>query len=94
MSSGFVSLMGMGIVFTGLVSLVFICKIMSILTTVFAKSEKKSNTTNNAATSTTAANETLPAAEKRAIIAGVCAVIAEELGTDANNIRVLSFKKA
>ena len=35
----------------------------------------------------------LPAEEKRKVVAGVCAAIAEELGTDVTNIRVLSFKR-
>ena len=35
----------------------------------------------------------MSAEEKRAVLAGVCAVIAEELGTDVSNIRVRSFRR-
>ena len=35
-----------------------------------------------------------PIANKQEIVAGVCAVIAEELGTDVKNIKVVSFKRA
>ena len=34
-----------------------------------------------------------PIQNKQEIIAAACAVIAEEIGTDANNIKVVSFKK-
>ena len=92
MSSGFVCLMGMGIVFIGLICIVLICNITSFLVTRFEKTEQKNVVANNAAVSVP--STTLPIEEKRAILAGVCAVIAEELGTEASNIRVLSFKKA
>lgn len=91
MSPGFVCLMGMGIVFLGLICIVLICKIMSFCVGKFAKAEPVEKPSVNAAPQTAAA--ALPAEEKRAVLAGVCACIAEELGTDVSNIRVLSFKR-
>lgn len=92
MSSVFVCLMGIGIVFIGLICIIFVCKIMGFLIPLFVKADNK--TIEQKSTPAPVANEDLPADEKMSVIAGICAVIAEELGTDANNIRVLSFKKA
>lgn len=94
MSSGFVCLMGMGIVFFGLICMVAICKIMSFFIQKLEKNEKPAAPVNTVAAPVAAqASAALPADEKRAILAGVCSVIAEELGTDVKNIRVLSFKR-
>lgn len=90
MSNTFVCLMGMGTVFIGLVCIVLICNIMSIVMKGFSKRSAK---TVPAAPATASANADMPIQDKQAIIAGACAVIAEELGTDVSNIRVLSFKR-
>ena len=90
MSNTFVCLMGMGTVFIGLVCIVMICNIMGVIMKWFAKQPTKAAT---AAATTASANTNLPIQDKQAIIAGTCAVIAEELGTDVSNIRVLSFKR-
>lgn len=90
MSSIFVCFMGLGIVFIGLISIIIVCTVMSFFVTRFTKSSNKA--AEQKSTPAPAASEALPQDEKLTIIAGVCAVIAEELGTDANNIRVLSFK--
>ena len=87
MSNTFVCLMGMGTVFAGLICIVFICFVMSLIVRSFAKTSKK--TMPEAAVQ----SKELPIENKQEIIAGTCAVIAEELGTDVSNIRVLSFKR-
>ncbi|MBE7023104.1 MAG: OadG family protein [Clostridia bacterium] len=91
MSNTFVCLMGMGTVFIGLVCIVIICKIMGLILRGSAKKETKNETVAPVAASAPAT--ALPIQDKQAIIAGTCAVIAEELGTDVSNIRVLSFKR-
>ena len=94
MSSGLVCLMGMGIVFIGLICIVIICKIMSFLVTRFTKGEDSAAEIKPAAaTAAPVATPAMPVEEKRAMLAGICAVIAEELGTDASNIRVRSFRR-
>ena len=40
-----------------------------------------------------AADTNAPIANKQEVLAACCAVIAEELGTEAKNIKVLSFKR-
>lgn len=87
MSNTFVCIMGMGTVFIGLICIVVICTIMSAVMRIFAKDKKTAAPINAAPASG------LPIQDRQAIIAGTCAVIAEELGTDVSNIRVLSFKR-
>lgn len=86
MSNAYVVCMGLGTVFVGLICLIFICYIMGFLCNLFAKKPSEVNETaqpvNNG-----------PIANKQEIVAAACAVIAEELGTEANNIKVVSFKR-
>ena len=86
LSNAFVCIMGMGTVFIGLICIVLICKLLAVVLKAIEKPEK----TNMVAP---AKEETLSADEKSEVIAGVCACIAEELGTEASNIKVLSFKR-
>ena len=74
--------LGMGTVFFGLVCLIAICKLTSFVCMLFEKNTKKTDTTKAEAIQ-----------NKQEILAAVCAVIAEETGADAKNIRVLSFKR-
>ena len=83
----FVVLMGMGTVFVGLVCIVFLCMAMSAILKKFQKDEENSQPVQ-------AAPSAAPIANRQAIIAASCAVIAEELGTDVENIKVVSFKRA
>lgn len=94
LSNTFVCVMGMGTVFIGLVCIVLICKLLSVVLKGFAKIEKEAAPAQKAPAAAVAPEMTLSQAEKSAIVAGVCACIAEELGEDASNIKVLSFKRA
>ncbi len=86
-SNGFVVAMGLGVVFVGLICIVILCKIMSF----FCK--EKASATQTPAPVAAPPVQAAPIANKQELIAGICAVIAEELGTDVSSIRVLSFKK-
>jgi len=89
-SNGVVALLGMGIVFIGLICIVIICTIMgAICKNIAPKNEGSAKAVGQAPKNEVAA----PIANKQEIIAAVCAVIAEELGTDVSNIRVTSFKR-
>jgi Na+-transporting methylmalonyl-CoA/oxaloacetate decarboxylase gamma subunit len=92
LSNTFVCLMSIGTVFIGLICIVFICMAMSAVFKMFAKNEK-SPASVAAAPAPVASAPALSGAEKSAVLAGVCACIAEELGTDCSNIKVVSFKK-
>lgn len=90
LSNGFVCLMGIGTVFIGLICIVFICMAMSAVLKLVTKAEK----TPAAPTAASAASApALSGAEKSAVLAGICACIAEEIGTDCSNIKVVSFKR-
>lgn len=80
--------MGIGTVFFGLICLVLITMAVSAVCKSSAKPQTSAKPLQSAAPVAEAAAE-----NKQEIIAASCAVIAEELGTDANNIRVTSFKK-
>ncbi len=87
MSNLFVVSMGIGIVFFGLVFIIFLCLIMSAIIKLF---EKKSNSKTPVVPA--------PAVEEKEenrqeIIAAVSAAVAEDLGKDISAIRILSFKK-
>ena len=89
-SNGIVIALGLGIVFAGLICIVIICSIMGAICKNLVKPEA-AKPAQQAAPSAPASSA--PIANKQEIIAAVCAVIAEELGTEASNIRVTSFKR-
>lgn len=84
----FVCLLGVGVVFFGLVLLVIIVSLMNLIT---SRSSKK--TTQTAEQENTVEKNDTVIENKQEILAAVCAAVAEENGTDISAIRVLSFKK-
>ena len=80
--------LGLGTVFVGLIAIIVLCYIMSAIVKLFEKGKKKENSQNVQVPSNNAR-----IANKQELIAASCAVIAEELGTDVKNIKVLSFKR-
>ncbi|MBE7043606.1 MAG: hypothetical protein E7399_09005 [Ruminococcaceae bacterium] len=87
-SNGFVVVMGLGVVFFGLICIVVLCSLMSLI--LKERGQKKEVPASPVAAPPV---QVAPIANKQEIIAGVCAVIAEELGTDVTSIKVLSFKQ-
>ncbi len=87
-SSALVVALGIGTVFVGLISLIVLCYLMSAAVKLF-KNGKKSEESPLAVP----AQSSAPIQNKQEIVAACSAVIAEELGTEANNIKVLSFKR-
>ena len=87
----FVVVMGLGIVFFGLICIILIITIMGAIMKAFAKVQPKK----------VAAPVNVPAAQPQTteipnrseFVAAVAAVIAEELGTDITKIRIESIKK-
>ncbi len=78
--------MGLGTVFIGLISIIFIC----LLIGVFCKPKAKKKEVPQAVAVAPAKAEI---ENRQEIIAAVTAVAAEEMGKDISAIRVLSFKK-
>ena len=89
LSNAMVIGLGMGTVFVGLIALIVLCYLMS----AFCKMLKKDASQIKEQESPAVSNAEAPVANKQEILAACCAVIAEELGTEANNIKVLSFKR-
>lgn len=81
-----VILIGIAIVFVGLLCIVLLCKVMSILCAVFSKQKKNVSLTDGP-------TEPSDIPKRGEFIAAVSAVIAEEVGKDASNIRILSVRK-
>ena len=92
MSNTFVVVLGIGTVFTGLICLILLCKIVSLLSSI-ANKAKETNAVTPPATVTAPVATSEPIENRQEIIAAVSAAIAEELGTDISALRILSFKK-
>lgn len=92
MNIGLVCVIGIGTVFAGLICLILISYIMSFFCQKLAKPQTEEKSANIPATPQ---KSTVPAAipNKQELVAAICTVIAEELGTDVSNIRVTSFKR-
>ena len=86
----FVILLGLGTVFTGLILIIFLCKLMSLFVSTIEKEEPKAK-----APSVTSAesNSNKKIANKQELLAVISATIAEELGTDISRIRIHSIKQ-
>ena len=84
----FVCVLGVGVVFLGLILLIGIVSTMNWITSRFVK-EQPAKTESKP----TPIAQTQQIENKQEILAAVCAAIAEENGTDISAIRVLSFKK-
>ncbi len=96
MNVGLVIVMGVSIVFIGLVCIVLLCKIMSAVVTI---SEKTNPVTSPAkdvkpsASPAPAASVSPDPGPRGEVVAAIAAVLAEELGEDVSAIRILSLKK-
>lgn len=89
-SNTFVVVLGISVVFIGLICIIILCKIMSAVCSLSDKKESPEVKTSGAAPTAAPAQ---PIENRQEIIAAVSAAIAEELGTDISAIRILSFKK-
>lgn len=87
-SVGLVVLLGVGIVFLGLISLIGICYIMGYVVNNLLGKKASASAPTPVASAPSGVIE-----NRQEIIAGVVAAIAEEEGTDISAIRVVSFKK-
>ncbi len=88
-SNSFVVVLGISVVFIGLICIVLLCKIVSAICML---GEGKNKDTAVASAPQTIA-PAQPIENRQEIIAAVSAAVAEELGTDISAIRILSFKK-
>lgn len=87
-SNLFVVLMGLGVVFIGLVVIVILTSIMSAIIRAIEKNKKPEA----AKAAPVMAAAPAPIANRQEFIAAVSACIAEELGTEVSAIRIVSVK--
>lgn len=87
MSSLGVCLMGMGIVFAGLLVIIGLCKLVGYFCNLTqTKSDNVASTV-----SVSPAKKEIPNREE--LVAALSAVVAEDLGTDVSAIRIISLKR-
>ncbi|MBO5312491.1 MAG: OadG family protein [Clostridia bacterium] len=86
-----VCLLGIGVVFVGLVLIIGLVELMNFATNRFGKKAVKSEA--KPAQAVASAPATTVIENRDELVAAVCAAIAEENGTDISAIRVVSFKK-
>lgn len=87
-SNTFVCLMGLGIVFLGLICIILLCMLMSAICKKLDKSVKAPTVIESEPTTT---KSTIT--NRQEFIAAVSAVIAEDQGIDVSAIRILSVKE-
>lgn len=90
-SDTLIVVLGISVVFIGLICIVILCKIMSAVCSMAESKKEDADIIQSAPAMTSAAPQ--PIENKQEIIAAVSAAVAEELGTDISAIRILSFKK-
>lgn len=91
LSNAFVVIMGLATVFIGLICIIILCEVMSAICKALIKENKKE--ASSQAVSMPAPAVVAPIENKQELVAAVCACIGEELGCDAKNVRVVSFKR-
>lgn len=89
----FVILMGIGVVFFGLICIILLCMLMSAIVRKIEGSKPAEAKKNAVAATPSPAPAALTPDKRRELIAAISAVIAEELGTDVSAIRVTSFRQ-
>lgn len=90
-SNTFVVVLGISVVFIGLICIILLCKIMSAVCNI--AQGKKTDEATPAPVVVTNNVAAQPIENRQEIIAAVSAAVSEELGTDISAIRILSFKK-
>ncbi len=90
----FVCVLGIGVVFIGLVCIVLLCKTVSFCCKIAENTNMSKVQTENVVAPVSASPVAAqPIQNRQKIVAAVSAAIAEELGTDVSAIRVVSFKR-
>ena len=81
-----VVVLGISVVFIGLISIILLCKIMSAVCALANKKDSSHTVATSPAVSPV--QNAQPIANRQEIIAAVSAAVAEELGTDISAIRI------
>lgn len=90
METLFVVALGLGTVFSGLIIIILLCKLMSFFVGLTEKNQPVAAAQPQTSAAPVAPQ---PIQDKGAVIAAISAAVAEELGTDITNIRIHSIKR-
>ena len=94
MDNLFVVLLGIGTVFTGLIAIIILCKVISWCCNL---NRNKSESLAPAPTAVTPAAPVVPVKavipNRGEVVAAIATAIAEDLGTDVSAIRILSIEQ-
>lgn len=90
-SNTFVVLMGLSIVFIGLITIIILCKIVSLICQAIDSRKKKHISAPPKSMDNQTIDTTIP--NRQELIAVVSTAIAEYSGTDVSAIRIHSIKK-
>ena len=93
LSPGVVAGLGMTIVFSGLISLVFIVWLMGVIVRCFVKAETPAPQKEIPVAPVAPAAAPAPIENRSALIAAISACLAEELGADVSAISIQSFRR-
>ena len=88
--------LGIGIVFIGLISIIILCKILGVCCKLLAKKEEDDISASAPVTTVSApVAAPVPAVipNRRETVAAIAAAIAEDLGEDISAIRIVSIEK-
>lgn len=92
LSSTFVCIMGMATVFAGLICLIIICSLLGVIFRNIKK-ETPAKSSNQTSAPKVAAPAASPIENREELVAAISAAVAEELGEDVTNIRILSLRR-
>jgi len=93
MNPGFVVLMGLSIVFIGLICIIVVCKLMSLAVGIGGKSSDSSEKAATAPVQQQASQPTSAIPSRPELAAAMAAAISEYSGKDISGIRIISIKK-
>ena len=88
-----VILMGLGIVFIGLLIIIFVCKIMGLIVGGLAKKDSVTASDDVSSAPVQKNHTASPIKNRGEVTAAISAAVAESLGKDISAIRIHSIKK-
>ncbi len=91
MPVGNVVLLGLGVVFVGLISIVVLCSLMGGIVRLFSREKEVHVPVAPASAAPVAVPAAIP--NRGELVAAIACAVAEELGADVNAIRIVSLKK-
>ena len=89
----FVILMGIGVVFIGLICIIVLTMAMSAVCRAMGDKTPAAPAAAAPAPAAPAASSTAAIPNRQAMVAAIAVAVAEEMGTDPAGIRILSIKK-